>query len=170
MVTKEWVEAEITLDIVPDSYPHACRITVAGIRDAAEAIAQAAERDRADALAQCRAEMVGQVQDLEAKVALMSEALNRLCRAVRYGTDDDRQRAYDHAQQALSAAPRVLARVRMALDREPTGRRFLTSKGHEAHYALATLGYGEDYDVIVLAAESERPTSSEQEGKDAEKG
>ena len=45
---------------------------------------------------------------LRAQAAELSKALDRLCKAVWWGTDETRQAAYDKAQQALASAPQVL--------------------------------------------------------------
>ena len=122
----------------------------------AEAIVTQHEAEVADAIARTRAEMVGDVQRLEAHVALMGDLLkwaNQLQMGfTREGRSSHMDKAYwgVATQKALSAAPRVLW--------EGKAKVF-----YEEEQPVLCISYGQDFelvsgfehDVLVLAQEQE---------------
>ena len=77
------------------------------LQDAAEEIAQAHKGEKRGWMKTLDSSL-DKITQLRAKVAMTSGALDRLCKAAWWGTDETRQAAYDKAQQALASAPTVV--------------------------------------------------------------
>lgn len=115
-------------------------------------------------------ELEAKIADLQTQMVMMAEALNRLCRAVWYGTDDDRQSAYDQAQIALSAAPHVLDHIKAKRTTNISGDTLLAFPWHENGvrvvqvYDAALEQYGDDWvEVFVCSVKAGCQPGSEQE-------
>jgi hypothetical protein len=170
MLTKEWIEVVLRERLLGCELWFEVRIS-----DTVETIAQAAEQDRLTdqlkmaALASEASQLQADADRLRAQVAGLAGALDGLSKAVWYGTDDDRQRAYDKAQLALSTAPQVLTRF-PAVVRVDTYHNETVFEFSEGEITIDDAAVPAEYDeaqvefIVVLSHEQE----SEQDPADAQ--
>jgi len=126
-----------------------------------------------------------ETKGLRAQVAGIGGALDRLCRAVWYGTDESRSSAYDGAQRVLSGAPKVVARLEGKALKRMDGSLLVMARHDDAiqiyhasddgHYERGYSTLGEPIEqVMVLVVEclppGEQLEESEQGKEEREDG